>query len=67
VLSLAKLQAAVANGSALVAVAEAIGGGFWAKAMALAIALSVIATTGTSAGKRGPPAPTRSRPALSRR
>jgi amino acid transporter len=28
-------------------VANAIGGGFWAKAMALSIALSVIATTGT--------------------
>jgi amino acid transporter len=28
-------------------VAQALGGGFWAKAMALSIALSVIATTGT--------------------
>ena len=36
-----------ANGTALVYVANALGGGFWAKAMALAIALSVIATTGT--------------------
>src|SRR3984885_2735907 len=32
---------------ALVYVAQALGGGFWAKMMALAIALSVIATTGT--------------------
>jgi amino acid transporter len=47
VLSPAKLQAASANGTALVAVANALGGGFWAKAMALSIALSVIATTGT--------------------
>jgi amino acid transporter len=41
----AKLQANSA--SALVYVAQAIGGGFWAKMMALSIALSVIATTGT--------------------
>ena len=47
VLSPAKLQAAANNGTALVAVAQAMGGGFWAKAMALSIALSVIATTGT--------------------
>jgi amino acid transporter len=47
VLSPAKLQAAAANGTALVAVASALGGGFWAKIMALSIALSVIATTGT--------------------
>ena len=47
VLSPAKLQAASDNGTALVAVAQALGGGFWAKAMALSIALSVIATTGT--------------------
>jgi len=33
--------------NALVYVAQAVGGGFWAKMMALAIALSVIATTGT--------------------
>jgi amino acid transporter len=33
--------------NALVYVAQALGGGFWAKMMALAIALSVIATTGT--------------------
>jgi amino acid transporter len=33
--------------SALVYVAQALGGGGWAKAMALAIALSVVATTGT--------------------
>jgi amino acid transporter len=45
VVSPAKLQANSA--SALVYVANALGGGFWAKAMALAIALSVIATTGT--------------------
>ncbi|HXW88683.1 MAG TPA: APC family permease [Streptosporangiaceae bacterium] len=43
----AKLQAASASGTALVAVANVLGGGFWAKAMALSIALSVIATTGT--------------------
>jgi amino acid transporter len=43
----AKLAAASANGTALVYVANALGGGFWAKAMALSIALSVIATTGT--------------------
>ncbi len=35
------------QGTVLVDVAQALGGGFWAKAMALAIALSVIATTGT--------------------
>jgi amino acid transporter len=45
VVSPAKLQANSA--SALVYVANALGGGFWAKMMALAIALSVIATTGT--------------------
>ena len=47
VLSPAKLAAASANGTALVDVANALGGGFWAKVMALSIALSVIATTGT--------------------
>jgi len=47
VISPAKLQAAAANGTALIAVATVLGGGFWAKMMALAIALSVIATTGT--------------------
>ncbi len=41
----AELQAHSA--SALVCVAQALGGGFWAKMMALSIALSVIATTGT--------------------
>ncbi|HUZ38030.1 MAG TPA: APC family permease [Streptosporangiaceae bacterium] len=41
----AQLQAHSA--SALVYVAQALGGGFWAKMMALSIALSVIATTGT--------------------
>ena len=35
------------GGTALVDVAQALGGSFWAKAMALSIALSVIATTGT--------------------
>ena len=45
VVSPAKLQANSA--SALVYVAQALGGGFWAKVMALSIALSVIATTGT--------------------
>ncbi len=35
------------NGTTLIAVAQKLGGGFWAKAMALSIALSVIATTGT--------------------
>jgi amino acid transporter len=39
------LQANQAN--ALVYVAQALGGSFWAKMMALSIALSVIATTGT--------------------
>jgi amino acid transporter len=47
VVSPAKLQAASANGTALVYVANVLGGGTWAKAMALSIALSVIATTGT--------------------
>jgi amino acid transporter len=47
VLSPSKLAEADNNGTALVAVAQALGGGFWAKAMALSIALSVIATTGT--------------------
>jgi amino acid transporter len=47
VLSPAKLAASAENGTALVAVANALGGGFWAKIMALSIALSVIATTGT--------------------
>jgi amino acid transporter len=41
----AKLQANYAN--ALVYAAQAIGGSGWAKVMALALALSVIATTGT--------------------
>jgi amino acid transporter len=47
VLSPGKLAAADTNGTAIIAVAQALGGGFWAKAMALSIALSVIATTGT--------------------
>jgi amino acid transporter len=45
VVSPAKLQA---NGAdALVYIAQAMGGGGWAKVMALSLALSVIATTGT--------------------
>jgi amino acid transporter len=35
-----------ASGAPLIAVAQALGGGSWAKVMALCIALSVIATTG---------------------
>jgi amino acid transporter len=45
VVSPAKLQAN--SDSALVYVAHALGGSGWAKVMALAIALSVVATTGT--------------------
>jgi amino acid transporter len=45
VVSPAKLQAN--STSALVYVAQALGGSGWAKVMALALALSVIATTGT--------------------
>src|SRR6201996_9020485 len=45
VTSMKNLQANSDN--ALVYVAQALGGGGWAKVMALAIALSVIATTGT--------------------
>jgi amino acid transporter len=48
VLSPAKLNAAGQKGDALVAIANAIGGSNWAKVMALALALSVIAATGTS-------------------
>ncbi len=48
VVSPAKLQQAGNAGDALVYVANAIGGGDWAKVMALALALSVIAATGTS-------------------
>src|SRR5690242_20473628 len=47
VISPAKLDQAAQNDTALAAVAQALGGGFWAKAMALSIALSVIATSGT--------------------
>ena len=47
VLSPHQLSVTSTNGTTLVAVAQKIGGGFWAKAMALSIALSVIATTGT--------------------
>ncbi|HKR70225.1 MAG TPA: APC family permease [Streptosporangiaceae bacterium] len=42
-----QLTQASNQGTFLVAAAQVLGGGFWAKAMALAIALSVIATTGT--------------------
>jgi amino acid transporter len=42
-----KLASAGQNGVALTAVAQALGGSGWAKVMALALALSVIATTGT--------------------
>jgi amino acid transporter len=42
-----EMNKASAQGTVLVTAAQALGGGFWAKAMALAIALSVIATTGT--------------------
>ncbi len=45
VVSPAKLQANSAD--ALVYIAQAMGGGGWAKVMALSLALSVIATTGT--------------------
>jgi amino acid transporter len=45
VVSPARLQAHSAT--ALVYIAQVLGGGGWAKAMALSIALSVIATTGT--------------------
>ncbi len=47
VLSGKELTRASNQGTVLVAVAQTLGGGFWAKAMALSIALSVIATTGT--------------------
>jgi amino acid transporter len=47
VLSQHQLQSASNSGTALIVIAQALGGGFWAKAMALSIALSVIATTGT--------------------
>ena len=47
VLSGQRLASAAAHGTTLVSVAQAIGGGGWAKAMALAIALSVIATVNT--------------------
>jgi amino acid transporter len=47
VLSPHQLAVTSSSGTTLVAVAQVLGGGFWAKAMALSIALSVIATTGT--------------------
>jgi amino acid transporter len=46
-MSPAKLAAAGQNGVALTAAAQALGGSGWAKVMALALALSVVATTGT--------------------
>jgi amino acid transporter len=47
VVSPSRLQHASQSGSALVYVAQALGGSGWAKVMALSIALSVIAATGT--------------------
>jgi amino acid transporter len=47
VLSPSELAASAQSGTTLIDVANALGGGFWAKVMALSIALSVIATTGT--------------------
>jgi len=47
VLSPGQLAQTSENGTTLVAVAQHLGGNGWAKAMALSIALSVIATTGT--------------------
>jgi amino acid transporter len=47
VISQNRLNSTSSAGTTLVVIAHALGGGFWAKAMALAIALSVIATTGT--------------------
>ncbi len=47
VISKGKLAAAGNAGIPLTAVAEALGGSGWGKVMALALALSVIATTGT--------------------
>jgi amino acid transporter len=47
VLSRSELKSTASAGTTLVMTANLLGGGFWAKAMALAIALSVIATTGT--------------------
>jgi amino acid transporter len=47
VVSPGRLRNASRTGSALIYVAQALGGSDWAKLMALAIALSVIAATGT--------------------
>src|SRR5262249_29705780 len=47
VLSRSELKSTASAGTTLVVAAHMLGGGFWAKAMALAIALSVIATTGS--------------------
>ena len=47
VISKHRLNVTSNTGTTLVVIAHMLGGGFWAKAMALAIALSVIATTGT--------------------
>jgi amino acid transporter len=53
VLSPSELAEADNNGTALVTVAQVLGGGFWAKAMALSIALSVIATRWREFADRG--------------
>ena len=47
VISPQRLSQSAKAGTSLVVIAHVLGGGFWAKAMALSIALSVIATTGT--------------------
>ena len=47
VVSSGRLASSAEAGTTLVVIAHVLGGGFWAKAMALAIALSVVATTGT--------------------
>src|SRR5215472_8885282 len=47
VLSRGELKSTASAGTTLVMTAHVLGGSFWAKAMALSIALSVIATTGT--------------------
>jgi amino acid transporter len=47
VISPARLAHSAKAGTTLVVIAHMLGGGFWAKAMALSIALSVVATTGT--------------------
>jgi amino acid transporter len=47
VISSGRLASTAEEGTTLVVIAHVLGGGFWAKAMALSIALSVVATTGT--------------------